>query len=141
MSSSYNFIDHTADIAVDVKADTIEELFIASANAFIEAVAEPVSGGTKEKNNLKLNSYSPESLLVNFLNELNFRLTNKKNIVNNIKDIKIYQTENTWNLEASLEESDVDEDKIKTEIKSVTYHQMEIKKGKGKYSTRIVFDI
>jgi SHS2 domain-containing protein len=141
MSGSYNFIDHTADIAVDVIADSIEELFIAAAQAFNEAIVETDSKTSKEKHSLKLISYSPESLLVNFLNELNFRLAYKKKIVNNIIDMKIFQTDDTWNLEAVLEEDDVNEDKIKTEIKSVTYHQMDLKEDKGKYSTRIVFDI
>jgi len=141
MSSSYSFIDHTADIAVEVKADSIKGLFIASVQAFKEAVVESDSISSKAKYNLKLESHSPESLLVNFLNELNFRLTNKKKIVNNIIDIKIYQTDDNWNLVCTLEESDVDEDKIKTEIKSVTYHQMDIKHELGEYSTRIVFDI
>ena len=40
MSFNYNFIDHTADIAVDIKADSIEELFFASAKAFKETLVE-----------------------------------------------------------------------------------------------------
>ncbi|OGU77747.1 MAG: hypothetical protein A2V93_10750 [Ignavibacteria bacterium RBG_16_34_14] len=141
MSSSYSFVDHTADIAVDIKADSLEELFIASVQAFKEVVVEPDSLTSKEKYIIKLDSHSPESLLVNFLNELNYRLTYKNKIVNNIINMKIAQTDGNWNLVCTLEESDIDEDKIKTEIKSVTYHQMEIKEDKGKYSTRIVFDI
>ena len=141
MSSSYNFIDHTADIAVEVTADSVEELFIASAQAFKEAVLEPVSESEEESFNFTLDSHLLESLLVNFLNELNFRLISKRKIFNNINKIKIYQTDDNWNLECILSEDEVDKEKIKTEIKSVTYHQMEIKKMNGKYSTRIVFDI
>jgi len=141
LSSSYNFIDHTADIAVEVTADSVEELFIASAQAFKEAVLEPVSESEEESFNFTLDSHLLESLLVNFLNELNFRLISKRKIFNNINKIKIYQTDDNWNLECILSEDEVDKEKIKTEIKSVTYHQMEIKKMNGKYSTRIVFDI
>ena len=141
MSSRYNFIDHTADIALEVAADSIEELFTASAQGFKEAVVEAEPVITKEEFQLKLNSHSLESLLVSFLNELNFRLISKKKIFNNIDEIKIYRADFNFNLECILRENDVDENKIKTEIKSVTYHQMEIKKENGKYSTRIVFDI
>lgn len=141
MSSSFNFIDHTADIAVEVKADSLEELFIASALAFKETLFEPDSIISKEHHHLKLNSHSLESLLVNFLNELNFRLTFQKKIVNNIVDIKVYQTEDNWNLECTLQEGEVEEDKIKTEIKSVTYHQMDLRKTDEGYKTIIVFDI
>lgn len=141
MSSSYNFIDHTADIAVAVTADSIEELFSASANAFKESVIE--EDLKKDDGNIliQLNSPSPEVLLVNFLSELNFRLISRKKIFGKISHLKIYKNDNNWNLECTLQEYDVDEDKIKTEIKAVTYHQMEIKEENRKYFTRIVFDI
>lgn len=141
MASYHKFIDHTADIAVEIKADTIEELFIASALAFRESVMDFQQGDGKGKYKISLISYSLETLLVNFLNELNFRLTNKRKIFNNISDIKIYKEDDNFNLECILNENDVDEDIIKTEIKSVTYHQMEIKEVNGEYFTRIVFDI
>jgi SHS2 domain-containing protein len=38
-------------------------------------------------------------------------------------------------------ESDIDESMIKTEIKSVTYHQMDLAKTNEGYKTIIVFDI
>jgi SHS2 domain-containing protein len=141
LSSHYNFIDHTADIAVEVKADSLEELFIASALAFRESVMDFQQQDSIDAYKISLNSHSLESLLVNFLNELNFRLTYKRKIFNNIRDLEIFKKDDSWNLECILNETDIDEDKIKTEIKSVTYHQMEIKKIKGEYSTRIVFDI
>jgi len=141
MSFSHNFIDHTADIAVEVEADTIEELFLASAEAFKEAVVENDFRSESENYKLVLNFHSLETLLVNFLNELNFRLIIKRKIFNNINEIKVHQSGVNWYFECVLKESGVIEEKIKTEIKSVTYHQMEIKKENGKYSTRIVFDI
>lgn len=141
MSFSHNFIDHTADIAVEIKADTIEELFLASAEAFKEAVVENDFRSESENYKLVLDSHSLETLLVNFLNELNFRLIIERKIFNNISEIKVHRADVNWYFECVLKESGVIEEKIKTEIKSVTYHQMEIKKENGKYSTRIVFDI
>jgi SHS2 domain-containing protein len=141
MTSYFKFIDHTADIAVEVKADSIQELFVASAQAFKEAVVNPDAEKVGVSYNLKLNSHSLEALLVNFLNELNFRLISKKKIFNNVNGLKIHQKNDDYSLECVLLEHDVDEDNIKTEIKSVTYHQMEIKKINGTYSTKIIFDI
>lgn len=141
MSFSHNFIDHTADIAVEVRADTIEELFLASAEAFKVAVVENDFRSESENYKLVLNFHSLETLLVNFLNELNFRLIIKRKIFININEIKVHQAGVNWYFECVLKESSVIEEKIKTEIKSVTYHQMEIKKENGKYFTRIVFDI
>ena len=141
MSSSYKFIDHTADIAVEITADSIEELFIVSAKAFKEAVIELNPKSVLKNFYLVLDSHSLETLLVSFLNELNFRLINKRKIFININDVKIIQNDENYSLQCILQEDNIDEDKIKAEIKSVTYHQVEIKEKNGKYSTRIVFDI
>jgi len=141
MSSSYNFIDHTADAAVVVTADTIEELFIASADAFKEVVIESASPKPNESYKLELSSLSQENLLVNFLNELNFRLIYKRKMICSVNEMKISQNEDIRKLECNLLESDIDESMIKTEIKSVTYHQMDLAKANEGYKTIIVFDI
>src|SRR3970282_516627 len=114
MSSSYNFIDHTADAAVVVTADTIEELFIASADAFKEVVIESASPKPNESYKLELSSLSQENLLVNFLNELNFRLIYKRKMICSVNEMKISQNEDIRKLECNLLESDIDESMIKT---------------------------
>jgi len=141
MSSKYTFIDHTADIAVEVEADTIEEFFMSAADALKEVVLETVTLRPNESYLLEMNSVSLENLLVNFLNELNFRLIYKEKMFSNIHNITIKQIEDIWKLECSLYEADIDVNLVKTEIKSVTYHKMEIKKKKSGFKTIIVFDI
>lgn len=141
MSSSFKFIDHTADIAVEVKADTIEELFLSSADSYKDAVVENDSNADGKIFLLTLDSPSLETLLVNFLSELNFRLNFMNRIFINIPELKIYKKDEMWYLECKLIEHFVDRNKILAEIKAVTYHQMEIKKDVNEYSTRIVFDI
>jgi|SRR5690554_1851270 len=140
MSYNYHFIDHTADLAVEVQGDTLEEIFIASALAFREAVVENINS-KKEKYSFELYSYSPETLLVSFLNELNFRLNSERKIISSINSIKINSEGDNLKLKCNLLEENVDEDKIKTEIKSVTYHQMNLDKTDEGFKTIIVFDI
>lgn len=137
----YRFIEHTADIAVEVTADTLEDLFTASALSFKESVIESNPAGKSKSSKLVMNSDTPEILLVNFLNELNFRLVSGKKIFDNILDFKIEKTDSEWTLECVLNEIDIEDDKIKTEIKSVTYHQMDIIRDSDKYFTRIIYDI
>ncbi len=140
MSSEHNFIDHTADIAFDVSADSLEELFVESAKAWRICVVGDISGKSLSEKNINLNAGSLEELLVNFLNEINYFLLSKKWLCVIFNKISINQELKTisalasgFELESSIQ--------IKEEIKSVTYHQMEIKKINGKYLTRVVFDI
>jgi len=73
MTSSYKFIDHTADIAFDVEGETIEELFNSASIAWKEAVLETeLRLNASGKNELSINAATLEQLIVDFLSELNY---------------------------------------------------------------------
>ena len=143
MSWTYNFIDHTADIAVDLNADSYEELFTASANAWKESVFEKNIIKKNDEKNFELEENSPEELLVAFLDELNYLLFVKKWISSSIEKINVINENNIWKLNVTITGGNFDEirEEIKVEIKAVTFHQMNIKMVDGQISTRLVFDI
>ncbi len=142
MSKNYKFIDHTADVAVDLKANSLEELFTASAEAFKISVTDFNCLEISDSIEIELIGNSNEELLVNFLNEINFHLTTKKWLCCKVESIKIFNDENYWELSAELSGIKLNSEiELKQEIKSVTYHQMEIVEKNNTYSTRVVFDI
>jgi SHS2 domain-containing protein len=140
MSSEHKFIEHTADIAFDVSADSIEELFLESARAWRISVIGDVAGKSLSKVSINLDAGSLEELLVDFLNEINFMLTTKRWLSIIYDNFKIDKEKFTLSVLISgfyLDESV----EIREEIKSVTYHQMNIVEKNNKFSTRVVFDI
>lgn len=140
MSSTHTYLSHTADIAFDVEADSIEELFAESFKGWLESVVEIKNYQSNSEVEIKLASDSLEQLLVDFLNEVNFLLIVKKILCFEIIRIEINEEE--YALNAILKKYDLnDTSLLKEEIKSVTYHQMEIKKRGSKYYVRVVFDI
>lgn len=142
MASHHKFIDHTADIAVQITADSFEELIQESLIAFNESILDSVDKKSEEELEIDLQESSREGLLVSFLNEINFLLTVKKWISKSVDEIAIKNEENNYKLNCKIKGSKLTVDvHLKEEIKSVTYHQMERKKMDGQYSTLIVFDI
>lgn len=140
MSSEHKFIDHTADIAFEVTADSIEELFLESARAWRISVVGDISGKALSNRLLSLSAYSLEELLVNFLNELNYLLITQKWLAIIFDNLKV--DKNNFSLTAYISGFQIDKSiEIKEEIKSVTYHQMNILFTENKYLTRVVFDI
>jgi SHS2 domain-containing protein len=140
MSAEYKFINHTADLAFDVSADSLEELFLEAAKAWRISVVGDISGKALSNVMFNISADSLEELLVNFLNELNFLLTTKKwlaIIFNNIvidKTNFLFSANSTgFHVDNSIE--------IKEEIKSATYHQMNIVNIDNRFSTRVVFDV
>ena len=140
MSSEHKFIEHTADIAFDVTADSIEELFLESARAWRISVVGDIAGKSPSTVSIKLEASSLEELLVTFLNEINFLLLTKNWLSVIYDNLKIDKEK--FNLCVIISGFYLDKSvEIKEEIKSVTYHQMDIVKKDNKFSTRVVFDI
>ena len=142
MTRNYKFIDHTADIAVELESSSLEELFIAGFEAWLSIVIDANNLKADDLIDVDISANSKEGLLVSFLNELNFLLSTKKWISLSIRSIKII--EDSYGFEVSAELSGIklkNSFSLKQEIKSVTYHKMEIVKKKNNYSTLVVFDI
>ena len=142
MSRTYEFVDHTADIAVELNGSSLDELFAAGAEAWLVSVVGELNIEDDDSLELELSAGSKEELLVTFLNELNYLLITKKWLCSSIQSIKIFDDADGCELSAELKGVKLKNDiQLKQEIKSVTYHQLEIVEKDGDYSTLVVFDI
>lgn len=139
----HKFIEHTADIAVEVYAESIEELFEVSALAFKESISEIENYTNSIRRNISIEATTLEELLVNFLNELNFLVQTKKWLFTEMKSIIINFEDVDFKLESNIIGINISENSVtlKEEIKAVTYHQLEIIKVGDQYRTTIIFDI
>ncbi|MCF8240980.1 MAG: archease [Melioribacteraceae bacterium] len=139
----YNFVEHTADIAVDVYGNSLADLFEASALAWRESVFEEYSPSEGESYKFKIVKDSIEELLVEFLSELNYLVYTKRLTVNHLNELKIELSSGLYILSAEINVEKFQDKKhtLKEEIKAVTFHQMHIVEKDGEYKTRIVFDI
>ena len=142
MSSSFKFIDHTADIAAEIFGNSLEELFEAAAEVWKISVADTEKCTTDNSKSLSLSAHSIEELLVDFLNELNFLLQTKNWLFLKIESVKIDKEMDNFILLAELKgASNISGVNIKQEIKSVTYHQLNIVEDENGFKTKIIFDI
>ena len=142
MSISYKFIDHTADIAAEISGSSLEELFAAGAEALLHSSVDEIQFEDDDILEFDLSASSKEELLITFLNELNYLLITKKWLYSSIQSIKIFNGTDGYELSIELNGTELKKDiKLRQEIKSVTYHQVEIVEAEGHYSTLVVFDI
>jgi len=142
MTGSYKQIDHTADIAFEVSGKSLEELFKASSEAWLNSVIDEITFSQDEIRKIELYSYCKEQLLVDFLSELNFNLFAKKWLCYTVDDLSIERKKDDWSLSASLNGNILSSEiHLKQEIKAITFHQMNIIEKENVYSTLIVFDI
>jgi protein archease len=135
---SFEFIDHTADAGIRVEAPTVEDLFATAALAFSELVTSVDSVDCRVERRFKLQEDDMETLLVSWLQELLYLLDTEDLVFARfqvrIHDLSLAAT--AW--------GDVFDPKIhtiKTEIKAVTYHQLEVVESDQGWQAQVIFDI
>lgn len=135
----YETFDHTADLGIKVFGRTEVELFANAAYALFDLLTE--LGQVKEEISyaLEVKAADREDLLVRFLNELLYLFASKSYLCKRVSFLDF--KENSLRAETWGEVFDPHRHEIKTEIKAVTYHQLEIKKNDGILEARLVLDI
>jgi len=135
---SFEFIDHTADAGIKVEAPTLEDLFETAGLAFTELVTSVESLDCRVERSFKLQEDDMETLLVSWLQELLY-LLDTEDLVFARFQVKIHD----FSLEATAwgDVFDPNIHTMKTEIKAVTYHQLEVAKNDQGWQAQIIFDI
>ncbi len=137
----YRFVEHTADIAIEVRAETFEELFRTAALALRKIVFGDSPVRSREEKSFELRAETLEELLVDFLNELNYYLLVRKWVYVDLRIREFSNAEPKYvRVQMQGEPWDAERHVIQTEIKAATFHQLEIRKAGSEYRTMIVFD-
>lgn len=138
----YEYIDHTADLGIEIVADTIEEIYSAALFVMFDNLVELERIDARKKFRIRIRGKSFEEILFNLLKKLleDFYI---KGVI--CKELKILQLKNNL-LKAEIygdiiSGDDFPDNIFKYEIKAITYHNLEIKKIDNKYTVTIIFDI
>lgn len=140
---NYQQIDHTADIALQVTGKDLEDLFRTASKGWRQLVTGGRIFNPKQRKTLRLQCESLEELLVECLSELNYLFMGKQWLFGEYHKLQILQEDSIFKLLAVLQGESLkdSEYQIETEIKAVTFHQLQIRKNQEGYKTTIVFDI
>ena len=135
----YEQIPHTADIALRIYGKDLKELFVNAAYGMFDVIAD--LEGLKSSVSVDINVEAPskEELLVYWLDELLFNFYTKGVIFFNF-DVEFLSEDK---LIAKVHGRHVGENKnrLKTEIKAATYHDLNINETSEGFSVDIVFDV
>jgi SHS2 domain-containing protein len=133
--SGFKEIQHTADAALSVWADNLNELFKNSLKGMYQLIG--ISSNFTQENDvihIALQAEDTESLLVSFLSECLFFVLNKRLFLIP-EELEI----NDGMLNCKMQVISIN--KINKEIKAVTFHNLRITNNKKGYKVIIVFDI
>jgi len=139
---TYRFVEHTADVGVELEASSYEGLLSEGLLALTDTLTEVERVSLEIELSVDLRAPSREVLLVGWLNELVY-LFDSKSVLLRQSDIGVGKEGGEWRLRATVggERYDPERHRIKTLIKAVTYHQLAVRSSTSGWQARVVFDI
>jgi SHS2 domain-containing protein len=133
----------TADIGLDLEADSPGELFIAGAEGLFTLIFGSASTGIAARSReIDLETETPEQLLVDWLSELLY-LFDAEGLIACDYDIAVVLETGSCRLggTAGFRAFDAETDIAEHEVKAVTYYKLKIEGEGGIYRTHVVFDL
>jgi SHS2 domain-containing protein len=135
----YRFLDHTADLRIEVEADTLPGLFVEGAVALFDITAGIESVTSKEFREVRASGDNVNELFVDWLRELLYCFTGEGMLLSRFEILHLSKTEIC--ARCGGEPFIGTRHEVKCEIKAVTYHGLAISQSRGKFCTSVVFDI
>ena len=135
----YEFLDHTGDLGIRVWAANVEEIFQEAARALFDIITDLDKVEVRISREVTVQGLGREELLVAWLSELLYLHEVEGLLFCDFALIEI--DERNVKGVAKGEKYHEGRHAIKTSIKAVTYHQLEIKEKDGLWQAQVIFDI
>jgi len=135
----FEILDHTADIGFIVYGEDLQSLFENAGEAFFHLITDLKKVRLRTERKIEIRGESLERLIVDWLSELLY-LHDVENLL-----LKRFNVESVGEggLKAKVRGEVFQEDVhvIKTGVKAVTYHQIEVRQEEEGWRARIILDL
>lgn len=135
----YELLDVSGDAGVRARGATLKDAIQSAASGMYSLITDP--GGVREQKNItvKVESHSPEGLLVGFLNELIYRFDAHGFIGRRVEVKRLGER----TIEATVRGEDFDPARHGGGLllKAATYHGLRMEQSEGGWLIEVIFDI
>lgn len=139
MTPPYETFDHTADVGIEARGDTLEELFSSAAAGMLALLIDPKDVRRSEHRAIRVAAGDLEGLLVDWLNEL-LVLLNADGFVPAAAAVTAVTQPGTLVADVEGEPVDPARHRFRTDIKAATYHQVQVRQN-GEWRARVILDV
>ena len=135
----FEILDHTADIGIIVYGENLKALFENAGKAFFHLITDLRKVRGRIERRIIVQGESLDRLMVDWLSELLY-LHDVENLL--FKEFKV-ESAGKDGLKAIAKGEPFQEGvhAIKTEVKAVTYHRIEVRREKGRWRAQVIFDL
>ena len=135
----FKTIEHTADVGIEVEADSLEELFAGAAEAMFCLMVDTRGVRRTVERVVRLEASDLDELMFRWLNELIF-FVSAESLVFSGFDVGLVRADG---LEAVVSGEPIDQSRheLKIEVKAATYHELKVEERDGAWAARVIFDV
>jgi SHS2 domain-containing protein len=135
----FEILDHTADIGIIVHGENLNALFENAGEAFFHLITDLKKVKRRVERQVDIEGESLDRLMVDWLSELLY-LHDVENLL--LKGFKV-DAVGQDGLKATVKGEPFQEGVhvIKTEVKAVTYHQIEVRQEAGGWRAQVILDL
>jgi len=139
MKKTYHLIDHTADFGIQVFGTDSRELFTNAALALFDVITEMDELNGDDSCDITSSGEDWSDLMINWLREILYLWNGREMLVKSVQVLSL--SEHNISARIYFDAYLPDRHTIKTEIKAVTYHQIQVKRSPSGWKAQIIFDI
>ena len=141
----YHYLDDfaTADIAFEATGESMEQVFVAAAEATMNVMVEELrSIEARVEKRIELKNRDLDMLLFDLLQELVY-YKDAEQLLLRVKEIAITERDGTYLLHACAagEKLDPERHEQRVDVKAVTLHQFRLQKTDGIWKALVILDI
>ena len=127
---SYKVLDHATDAFIEVTASSLTEAFKVAGDSVVDTILDNSKIEEKEERNIVVMGKDLNYLLYNWLEDLIYLIITEGFAIKKLDIILEKNEEYTISAQIFGEDIDIKKQGFKVEIKSPTFHEMEIKQEK-----------
>ena len=137
----FKFLEHTADVKIQVEEKTLDKAFSTAALAMKEVIAEQILVAPRIKKEFSVEGKDKEALLYNFLEEFLYLLDTEGFLLSKAPIVKIAKSKEGFSLKAQLIGDNASKYVFTNDVKAITYNEMKIEEKPGKVTIVFVLDV
>lgn len=139
MSPPYDTFEHTADVGIEARGDSLPELFTSAAAGMLSLLIDPAEVQRSEHRAVRVEAADLEGLLVDWLNEL-LVLLNADGFVPAAAAVTEVTEPGTLVADVTGEPVDPARHRFHRDIKAATYHQVQVRRN-AQWRARVILDV
>jgi SHS2 domain-containing protein len=143
MGAGHRFEEHTGEVQVHIRADSLAEIYREAARALAQLLlnAVPAPPADAPAVVVELDARDPATLLVDWVNELIFRSEVDRTVFTEVDPAVTAEAGpgTSWHLKATLR--GLPDPPLAGQVKAATLHQARVDRTTGGYQANLILDV